>query len=58
MCSYLVTISYFSKKNIDVTDKEYVQFLINKSYNKSNNNYTFIVNESLKLLSKLDLTKP
>ena len=58
VCSYLVTISYFSKKNIDVTDKEYVQFLINKSYNKSNNNYTFIVNESLKLLSKLDLTKP
>lgn len=56
--SYLVTINYFSKKNMDITNEEYVKFLLNRSYDKTTNNYTFIVNESLKLLSKLDLTKP
>lgn len=58
VCSYFVTINYYSKKGIDITEEEYVKFLINTAYKTENPSYTFIVNESLKLLSKFDLTKP
>lgn len=55
--TYALTLKYLINSNIDITDEKYVSFLINESYNK-NNSYSFIVNESLKLMSGIDLTKP
>lgn len=56
--SYSLSLQYLVNKNIDIKSEEYVKFLLNESYDKKSMNYTFIVNESLKLLSKLDLSKP
>lgn len=55
--TYALTLKYLISNNIDITDEKYVTFLINESYNKDNT-YSFIVNESLKLMSGIDLTKP
>lgn len=55
--TYALTLKYLISNNIDITDEKYVTFLINESYNKGNT-YSFIVNESLKLMSGIDLTKP
>lgn len=55
--TYALTLKYLINSNIDITNEKYVSFLINESYNK-NNKYSFIVNESLKLMSGIDLTKP
>lgn len=56
--SYSLSLKYFVKKNIDIKGEEYVNFLLDESYDKKKKNYSFIVNESLKLFSKLDLSKP
>lgn len=58
ICSYFFTINYYTSKDMDITDKEYVNFLLNETYKTKKSNYTFIINESLKLLSRFDLTKP
>ncbi len=58
LVSYLFTIKYFTSSDLDIKNEEYVKFLLNESYKTEKSNYTFIVNESLKLLSKLDLSKP
>lgn len=55
--AYALTLKYLIKNNIDITDDEYVSFLINESY-KKDNTYSFIVSESLKLMSGIDLKKP
>lgn len=58
ICSYFFTINYYAGKNMDLTDEEYVKLLLNQTYKTGKSNYTFIVNESLKLISRFDLTKP
>ncbi len=55
--TYALTLKYLIRKNIDITDDKYVSYLINKSY-KKDNKYTLIVNESLKLLSGINLKNP
>ena len=56
--SYSLTLNYFVKNNLDITNEKYVNYLLSKSYKNKNTNYTFIVNESLKLLAKIDLGDP
>lgn len=55
--TYALTLKYLINNNIDITDEKYVSFLINESYKKEGT-YSFIVKESLKLMSGIDLTKP
>lgn len=55
--TYALTLKYLISNNMDITDEKYVSFLINESYKKKST-YSFIVNESLKLMSGIDLTKP
>ncbi len=56
--SYSLTLNYFVKNNLDITNEKYVNYLLSKSYKNKKTNYTFIVNESLKLLAKIDLGDP
>ncbi len=56
--SYSLTLKYSIKNNMDMTNEKYVNYLLNESYRTDKPNYTFIVNESLKLLTKLDLSNP
>ena len=55
--SSVVTIKYLIKSNIDITEEEYVNYLLSKSYNKDSNS-NFIIRESLKLLTNIDLKNP
>lgn len=52
-----VLSSKFLIYNAKIKDKKYVNYLLDKSYNKKNN-YKFIFNESLKLLGNIDFKKP
>ena len=54
--SMILTIKYLVNNNTDITKEAYLDYLLNKTSNKSTNN--FIVKESLKLLSNIDLSKP
>ena len=54
--SMVLTIKYLINNNTDITKEAYLDYLLNKTSNKSTNN--FIVKESLKLLSNIDLSKP
>ena len=54
--STFLTINYLIDNNSDITKDEYINYLLNKSYNKNTNN--FIIKESIKLLSKIDLSEP
>lgn len=53
--SYSLTFDFLINKNIDITDKKYVNYLLEKSYNKKNSK--ILLNEGLKLVSNIDLTK-
>lgn len=55
--TYALTLKYLIKNNIDITDEKYVSFLVNEAY-KKDNKYSFIVNESLRLVSGIDLKNP
>lgn len=55
--TYAVTLKYLIKNNIDITDEKYVSFLVNESYKKGNT-YSFLVNESLRLMTGIDLKDP
>lgn len=55
--SYNLTLRYLVSKKLDLTDKKYVEYLLDKGY-KKDNKYTFITSESLKLFSDIDLKKP
>ena len=54
--SMIYTIKYFFNKSNDITKEEYLNYLKNKTSNKSTNN--FIVKESLKFFSNIDLSDP
>ena len=55
--TYALTLKYLIKNNIDITDEKYVSFFVNEAYKKENK-YSFIVNESLRLVSGIDLKNP
>lgn len=55
--SLSLTIKKLSKFEIDVNDKEYLDYMINASY-KNDNKYSYIVNSILKLFSKIDVKEP
>ena len=55
--SSILTIKYLINNKLDITQEEYVNYLLNKSYNKDNNS-NFIIQESLKLLTNIDLKNP
>lgn len=55
--SYLMTLKLITNNKLNIKDKEYVDFLLDESYDKKLN-YKFIVNESLKLVSRIDLKDP
>ncbi len=56
--SYSLTLKFLAKNNIDITEEKYVSMLLDESYNRKNKKYTYIVNESLKLFSNMDLSNP
>ncbi len=55
--SLSLTIKKLSKFEIDVNDKEYLDYMINASY-KNDNKYSYIVNSILKIFSKIDVKEP
>lgn len=54
--SSIFTIKCLIKNNINITEEEYVNYLLSESYKKGNSN--FIIKESIKLLTNIDLTSP
>lgn len=56
--SYSLTLKYLTKSGVDMTNEKYVSMLLDESYNKKKKKYTYIVNESLKLFSNIDLSNP
>lgn len=54
--SFIFTIKFLINNSKDVTKDEYLNYLLNKSYFKNTDN--FIIKESIKLLSKVDLNDP
>ena len=54
--SFIFSIRYLINNNENVTKDEYLNYLLNKSYFKNTDN--FIIKESIKLLSKVDLNNP
>ena len=54
--SSTLTIKYLIKNNINITEEEYVNYLLSESYNNDNSN--FIIKESIKFLTKIDLSNP
>lgn len=54
--SSVITVKYLVKNNFDITNEEYVNYLLSESYNKKNSN--FIIKESIKLLTNIDLASP
>ncbi len=54
--SSVFTIKYLIKNNINITEEEYVNYLLSESYNKNNSN--FIIKQSIKLLTNIDLKNP
>ena len=55
--SYLISLKLMTSNKTNIKNDRYVDFLLKKSYDKKTN-YRFIVNESLKLVSKIDLKDP
>ncbi|MBP3635790.1 MAG: stage II sporulation protein P [Bacilli bacterium] len=56
--SSIFTIKHLISNDLDITEEEYLNYLLNSSYNKNKSNTTFIINESIKLLTNIDLSKP
>lgn len=56
LVSSFFTLTYLINNTSNITKEEYVDYLLNKINNKNTNN--FIVNESIKLLSNIDLNNP
>ena len=54
--SYSLTFNYLNKKNIDVRDKKYVDYLLENSYN--NKNSKILLKEGIKLVSNINLKDP
>ena len=54
--SFSFTIKYLISNSKDITKDEYINYLLNKSYFKSTDN--FVIKESIKLLPKVDLSNP
>ena len=54
--SYFLTFNYLNKKNIDVRDKKYVDYLLENSYN--NKNSKILLEEGIKLVSNINLKDP
>ena len=54
--SFTLTIKYLINNSKTITKDEYLNYLINKTYFKNTDN--FLVKESIKLISKVDLNKP
>ena len=54
--SYSLTFNYLNKKNIDVRDKKYVDYLLENSYN--NKNSKILLEEGIKLVSNINLKDP
>lgn len=57
LLSFAFTIKKLSEKDIDINDKEYLNYLIDVSY-KNKNGYSYIVNRILKIFSGIELEKP
>ena len=55
--SFIFTIKKLSEKDIDINDKEYLNYLIDVSY-KNKNGYSYVVNKVLKIFSGIELEKP
>lgn len=54
--SIVLTIKYLINNSKNITKDEYLTYLLNKSYDKSSDN--FIIKEGIKLFSGIDLKKP
>ena len=55
--SFSLTIEYLYNKKIDINNKEYLSYFIDKSY-KNKNGYSFIVSSILKIFSNIDIHSP
>lgn len=55
--SLSLTVKKLSSLDINVNDKEYLDYMISTSY-KNKNNYSYIVNSILKAFSNIDVNKP
>lgn len=55
--SCFLTIKQLSKNNIDFKSRDYIDFFINKSFNKRTK-YSFVVRESLKFVNGVDFKNP
>lgn len=54
--SLYFTITFLIDNSNTITKEEYLNYLLNKSYNKSTDN--FIIKEGIKLISKVDISNP
>ena len=54
--SYSFTFNFLSKKDIDIKDKKYVDYLLSAAYKKDNKK--ILLEESLKMVSNIDLKDP
>ena len=54
--SVFLTIKYLIDNSDDITSDDYINYLIDKTYNKSTD--SFVIKESIKLLSNIDLKDP
>ena len=55
--SFIFTINYLVKKDIDLKGKDYVNFLVENSY-KNKTNYSFIIDNIIKIVSDVDTSNP
>ena len=55
--SFSLTIKYLSRFDININDKNYLNYLIDVSY-KNKNGYSYIVNTILKLFANIDINSP
>ena len=55
--SFSYTINYLYKKNFNTKDKEYLEFLVNKSFNNKTK-YSYIVGSVIKVFSGIDISNP
>lgn len=55
--SLCYTINFLYKKNYNIKDKEYLDFLVSKSFNNETK-YSFIVGSIIKVFSGIDISNP
>ena len=55
--SFSYTINYLYKNNYDIKDKEYLEFLVNKSFNNKTK-YSYIVGSVIRIFSGIDISNP